>query len=396
MLALGAAVALPLLAAAEPGESLPSVSPADAEWWVAVAFILVQSTGLLWVKRSPRILLFAIALIPLVHAVAIPGETFSFTTVAVSFGVFWAALRERPGRLVSVLALVALLVAGSQVINEVRSGASFDLATVFTAILQAIAVIGIPLVIGLFFAARQEARDSRGKELLALEREHDALVQAAVSRERMAMSRELHDIAAHHMSGIALLSSAIYRQIDTDPEAAKLSSQQVRAQSTTVLDDLRRVIGLLREEGESTRSVETLAAVRELVEIRRSDGMGLSLTVLSAEHELGAGIGPLAQLIAYRMVQESLANVVTHAPGANCIVEIDDTNDDRLTVVVENDGAHAPDPGPGSGFGLVGMRERADLVAGELTYGATANGGWQVRLTLKRDAIIVDVAAVEA
>jgi signal transduction histidine kinase len=163
-----------------------------------------------------------------------------------------------------------------------------------------------------------------------------------------------------------------------------------------VLDDLRRVIGLLRDEAESSRSVETIAAVRELVESRRSAGAAVELVVLGGDREPGAGIGPLAQLVAYRMVQESLANAASHAPGARCLVEIDDRAPDRLTVMVRNDGAHAPDLGGGSGFGLVGMRERADLVDGDLHYGATDDGGWEVRLSLRRDAIIENVTEAPA
>jgi signal transduction histidine kinase len=396
VLAVGGALALPLLASAEPDEAIAVVSPVDVAWWVAVALILVQTAALLWAKRAPTGVLSAVAAIPLIHAFAIPGATFSLMTVAVSFGVVWAVLREPSRRLAALLPVVALLVAVAQVVNDVRGGAAFDLATVAAALLQAVAVVGIPLVIGLFLAARQDARLSRGNELLALKRERDALIQAAVSRERIAMSRELHDIAAHHMSGIALLASAIYRQVDLDPEAAKLSAQQVRAQSTTVLDDLRRVIGLLRDETESSRSVETLAALGELVELRRAAGVDVQFVLLSSHRELGAGIGPLAQLVAYRMVQESLANAAVHAPGARCVVEVDDRDSGSLAVLVTNDGSHAPDPGPGGGFGLVGMRERAELVDAELHYGATADGGWQVRLTLRRDAIIEGVTEASA
>jgi len=390
-LALGGAVALPFLAAANPGEDIPSVSPADGTWWIVVAFVVVQAAVLSLVGRSPRGVLVAVALVPVAHAIAVPGGTFSLTTVAVSFGVFWAVLREPMKRLSVVLPVVFLLVVGSQTLNDVRGGAALDLGTVGTAVLQAVAVAGIPVVIGLFAAARAEARTSRSNELLAIRRERDAVIQAAVSRERMAMSRELHDIAAHHMSGIALLASAIYRQVDADPEAAKLSAQQVREQSTTVLDDLRRVIGLLRDESESSRSVETLAAVGELVELRRSAGIDVQFESLTTDRELGAGVGPLAQLVAYRMVQEALANAAAHAPGANCVVEIDDREADHLQILVANDGAHAPDAGPGGGFGLVGMRERADLVGAEFSYGAVEGGGWEVRLTIPRDATIADL-----
>lgn len=73
------------------------------------------------------------------------------------------------------------------------------------------------------------------------------------------------------------------------------------------------------------------------------------------------------------------------APGANCLVEIDDSGTDHLRVVVTNDGQHAPDPGPGSGFELVGMREHTELVDAERSYGPTDEGGWCVMLTMRRE-----------
>ncbi len=378
VLAVGGALTLPDLAAAESGVVI-NLTPSDSAWWALVALIAVQVVALLWAGHAPRVVLTAVAIVPMLHAIIIPGATFSLVTVAVSFAVFWAVVRRPLRRLVVVLAAAVLLVAAAQSVNDIRDGAPFDFGTLAAAVLQALTVVGVALIIGLFFAARAEARVSRANEIAALKGERDALVQAAISKERVAMSRELHDIAAHHMSGIALLASAIYKQVDLDPEAAKVSAQQVRAQSTTVLDDLRRVIGLLRDEAEGTRLVETLASIEQL------QRLGVLMSVQKGDHELGHGIGPLAQLVAYRMVQESLANVATHAPGAHCEVEIDDSQAEQLTVTVTNDGQHAPDPGPGSGFGLVGMQERADLVDGELTYGATDDGGWRVQLTITRD-----------
>jgi signal transduction histidine kinase len=198
----------------------------------------------------------------------------------------------------------------------------------------------------------------------------------------MAMSRELHDIAAHHMSGIALMAAAMERQVDSDPGAAKLSARQVRAQSRAVLDDLRRLVGLLREEADATRPVESLDAVAALVENRRAAGAEIDLVVPAGDPEHGLGVGPLAQLVVHRMVQESLANAAAHAPGARCGVEIGEPHDGRLVVTVRNGAPSGPDPGPGSGFGLLGMAERAQLVGADLTHGATPDGGWEVRLTL--------------
>jgi signal transduction histidine kinase len=390
-LSIGGLLALPLLEAAELDESLGSVSPTGAAWWTVIALVLSQTVALLWARRSSLVVLSAVVLVPMMHAIFVPGATFSLTTVAVSFAVFWAAVRQPPRRLRVSLPVVVLVVAAAQAINDVGSGAALDIATSAAALVQGLGVVVISLVVGLFIAARNDARVSRDKEVLALKRERDALVQAAVSRERIAMSRELHDIAAHHISGIAIQASAIYRQVDVDPEAAKLAAHQIRAQSKTVLDDLRSVIGLLRDEAESSRSVETLAAVRELVELRRSAGTSVEFVQLTTDREVGSGVGPLGQLVAYRMVQEALANAAMHAPGANCRVEIDDRDPDRLSVLVSNDGAHAPDLGPGGGFGLVGMRERAELVGAEVRYGATEDGGWEVRLTIPKDATIEDL-----
>lgn len=388
-LAIGALLALPLLDPAEFDKSL--VPLGGAIWWTVIALILVQTAALLWARRMTLVVLSVVSLVALAHAIVVPGITFSLVTVAVSFAVFWVAFRQPPRRLRVALPVVVLVVAVAQAINDVRSGTVFDIATIATALVQSLAVVGVPLVIGLFFAARNDARTSRDKEVLALKRERDALVQAAVSRERMAMSRELHDIAAHHISGIAILASAIYRQVDVDPEAAKLSAQQVRAQSKSVLDDLRSVVGLLRDGAGSSRAVETLAAVSELVELRRKAGTQVEFVLLTSHRELGSGVGPLGQLVAYRMVQEALANAATHAPGANGRVEIDDRDPVSLSVLVSNDGAHAPDLGPGGGFGLVGMRERADLVGADLHYGATEGGGWEVRLSIPRDATTEDL-----
>jgi signal transduction histidine kinase len=281
-----------------------------------------------------------------------------------------------------VLVVTGLLLATGQCLNQVRAGEPDLGAAIAGGLVQGLVVVGLPLLFGLVVAAQRDTREARHHEVQALRREQDALLQVAVSRERMAMSREVHDIAAHHMSGIALMAAAMDRQIDSDPATAKRSARQVREQSRAVLDDLRRLVGLLREDAEATRSVEGLDALSALVENRRATGSEIDLVVPARSTEHGAGVGPLAQLVVYRTVQESLANAAVHAPGARCTVEIGDPRDGRLSVVVRNGVPAGPDPGPGGGFGLVGIAERAQLVGADLTYGPTPDGGWEVRLTL--------------
>ncbi len=414
VLALTGLLSIPLLAASDEDAVGPLPAAWSVGWWVVVVVLVAQAVALLWVRRAPRVAATTAAALPWLVAALAPSPLFGLTTGAVLVAVFAVALLPPLRRLVPVLALAAVLVAGAQTVNDVRSGASPLGPALGVALVQALGVVGVPLPVALTVAARREAREARDKEVRALQREHVALVDATVSRERAAMSRELHDIAAHHMSGIALMASAIVHQVDTDPAEAKRSAQQVRAQSTAVLDDLRRLVGLLREGAGAGRAVESLASVRDLVAARRAAGADVRLVVHGAghapdrdgapvgagpspsgagaeadadagTHEQGAGVGPLAQLVVYRMVQESLANAAVHAPGAPCVVEVDDRDDDRLVVVVRNARGHGVDPGPGGGFGLVGMHERAELVGGRLRYGPTPDGGWEVRLRVPRD-----------
>ena len=381
LVSIGMLLVLPAVAAADPEPGLlPRLG--GAGWWTVAAVLVLQALAVAWVGRFPTTVLPGLAALPLVLAWVVPGAAFSLTTVAELAGVFLAVVARPPRRLWETLAVTALLLATAHLLNEVRSGAPDVGTAVAAALLQALVVVGLPLLLGLVVAAQRDARDARHQEVQALRREQGALLQAAVSRQRVAMSRELHDIAAHHMSGIALMAAAIDRQIDSDPAAAKRSARLVREQSRAVLDDLRRLVGLLREDADATRPVETLDAVSALVETRRAAGSEIDLVVPAGRTEPGPGIGPLAQLVAYRMVQESLTNAAAHAPGARSAVEIGEPHDGRLTITVRNGAPAGPDAGPGSGFGLVGMAERAQLVGGDLTYGATPDGGWEVRLTL--------------
>ncbi|GGL75719.1 hypothetical protein GCM10009706_12670 [Curtobacterium citreum] len=267
-------------------------------------------------------------------------------------------------------------------------------------VLQALGAVGLPLVVALVVRSRREVRaarvaeadarsaeaDARAAEASASVREQDARVDAAVSRERAAMARELHDIAAHHLSGIALMSAVIDRQIDVDPPAAHEGVRQVREQSTAVLEDLRRLVGLLRDDSPAERTVETVAGVVDLVERARlrSD---VRLEVLPGDRPLADGVGPLAQLVTYRTVQEALSNAAVHAAGSMVTVTVDDRDDERLRVRVENSVPTAPSSGStaAGGNGLRGMRERADLVGARLQAGPTDGGGWVVTLELSRE-----------
>jgi len=402
LVAIGLMLALPPLDAADPdGTGTVYPTPGGAVWNLLALGLLAQSAVLLAARRAPRTTLVVVAAIPVLVAALAPSTLFGLTALPVVVAVVLATLRVPLARLwVPLAAAAALVVVGSGTSWAIGSGA-FRASTAQgitgsggQGVLQAVGAVGLPLVVALLVRSRREVRSARRAEATAVDREadardreHDARVEAAVSRERAAMARELHDIAAHHLSGIALMSAVIDRQIDTDPDGAHEGVRQVREQSTAVLEDLRRLVGLLRDDAPAERAVETVAGIVDLVERARTR-TAVDLDVRPGDHPLADGIGPLTQLAAYRTVQEALANVTLHAPGAACSVVLDDRDTDRLEIRVENGAATVPSVGtsPAGGNGIRGMRERADLVGARLQVGPTATGGWVVTLVVDREA----------
>lgn len=392
VLGVGSFVLLPLVSTGSDAERVPGLT--ETAWWVGAALVTLQAAFVLRWWSNPRLALMAVAPAAVVAGGVTLGDATNVTGFFVMVAAYLVAVAHPVRRTWPTLVAAGVLVA----LGGIAAGLRLDdpvLTTVGGPLLQATGTIGAPVLVGILVATRRESRAAREDEARALLRERDALLTAAVARERTAMARELHDIAAHHLSGIAVMSAAIGTQIDTDPEGAKEAAAQVRRQSVSVLHDLRSLVGLLRVgdedasgSGPTPTRIENLAGVAALANDFSSAATPVELTVLEApDRPLGEGIGPLAQLAAYRMVQESLANAARHAPGARCEVVVDDRDAARLVVTVRNGPPTRPPAVAvgSSGFGLVGMRERADLTGARLEHGPTSDGGWQVLLRIPRD-----------
>lgn len=368
------------------------VTPAFGQgtWWGALAVLTCQAAVLLGARRAPRGTLVGVAAAVPVLAALGAGDATSFGVLAVLVAAYTATVRVGGVRAAPVLGAAVALVGVGSALGNLVAGVRPGLAWT-TGLLQAVVSVGLPAAVGLFVLARREARAARADRLVALGREHDALVQVALSRERMAMARELHDIAAHHLTGIAVMSGVLERQIDVAPDDAKVAVRQVRAQSTAMLREMRGLVGLLRDPGAGSETpaarVETIAGIPALVDAAAGAGTDVRLTVRGGGGTLDArtpvAVGPLAQLAAYRTVQECLSNAARHAPGARCEVVVDLRDPAQVVLTVRNDAPpRAPGPQASGGFGLVGMRERAELTDARLAYGPTDDGGWLVTLTI--------------
>ncbi|GAA1704906.1 sensor histidine kinase [Streptomyces yatensis] len=236
---------------------------------------------------------------------------------------------------------------------------------------------------------REEAAAARLEaERVALLAELDR--REAVASERSRMARELHDMVANHLSAIAIHSSAALSL--KDPAATDDALGVIRENSVRGLAEMRRLIGLLRDPGDTAEpaAISTLDALDTLLEQARANARpGGQDIVLCDERPAGADPLPApVELAAYRIVQESLTNALKHAAPGRVDVTLAHRADGPLEVsVISPYGDRSGPRAPGSGTGLIGMRERVNLLGGTLDAGpVTGPRGmvWQVRAALPR------------
>ncbi|CAL9572856.1 sensor histidine kinase [Streptomyces sp. enrichment culture] len=245
------------------------------------------------------------------------------------------------------------------------------------------AVTFAPASTGLIVRNHREAADAAllRAEQTALLAEMDRA--QAVTAERARMARELHDMVANHLSAIAIHSTAAL-SLD-DRATTRQALGVIRENSVAGLAEMRRLIGILRDDGGDTEpaAAPTLDGLGTLVDGARANGLDVTLDASPGEN-LPAPV----ELAAYRIVQESLTNALKHGSKGAVRVRLD-RHDDALRIRVTSPYGDRDTPrAPGSGAGLVGMRERAALLHGTFEAGVVADPAspgdriWAVRATL--------------
>jgi signal transduction histidine kinase len=241
-------------------------------------------------------------------------------------------------------------------------------------------------VLGVYVRTRRAYLASMIERAETAERDRDTQARIAVDAERARMAREMHDIIAHSLSVMITLN---------DAAAAVATSGEVRSTVTQAsevgrqaLNEMQRLLGVLRSEiAPALQPQPDAAQLSDLAAIVRSAGLAVELAVTGDLTRLA----PSAQLAVYRIVQESLTNVLKHAHNAARVtVDIVHRND-RVSVRVANDGDHVvANDAVAPGHGLAGMRERAGLYGGRLEAGPVAGGGWVVDAELAiSDAVLL-------
>jgi signal transduction histidine kinase len=217
-----------------------------------------------------------------------------------------------------------------------------------------------------------------------LERTRAELARRAVAEERLRLARELHDVVAHAISVIAVQSGVGAHVAATQPEEAAKALAAIEVTSRAALIELRRLLGVLRQEGEPQGDLAPVPGLADLdallAEVAKA-GLGVRLRVEGTPAPLPAGV----DLSAYRIVQEALTNVVKHAGPARAQVTIG-YRDQEVTVEVTDDGRGVTVPtGDGRarvGHGPIGMRERVQVFGGDLETGPRSGGGFRVAARL--------------
>lgn len=322
-------------------------------WGLDLALGAVSLVAAHWRRRRP---------LPVGLAVMAMSSASVASVGAVVLVLVSAGTRRRWREIIVVS--VASLVAGSlfAFATESHRAAALLVASVFGWVLTA-ALVGW----GMYIGERRTTLATLKDRAERAERERDLQAEAARTAERTRIAREMHDVLAHRMSLIAMHAGALSYRDDLSNEEVCDAARLVQGSAHRALEELRQVLGALRPDA-GDAAVEapqpTLSDVEALVDEARAGGMKIALDrdadLTDVSDTTGRG--------AYRIVQEALTNARKHAPGARVTVMLTREGDD-LVVSVHNPLALGAGSGaPGSGLGLIGLRERAELLGGSLVH----------------------------
>ena len=387
-LAIAAAVTWFSLSTAASGYPRAGVRPFDA---VAVGLTAAVGAALAVRRRFPLAVMAACAVLVVVFEAR--GYWLSLNQLGLEIALFTvASLRGR--RWAAAAAIVAYpILMHSHVHEWVGLAVNTYLGTAVEVLF--IAVLG---------DGARKLRQNHG--LMAeysaqLQRKQRDREQRAVLLERIRIARELHDVTAHHLSVIAVQAGLARYVLESDKETADHALRTISEVGSEGLAELRRLISLLRPEDEGNgapaddRPAPGIGQLPILIERVGLSGTPSRYTVSGHKRTLPAGI----ELCVYRVVQESLTNVLKHAPGSSVDVRLEYAPEE-ISVVVTDTGPHGipaqrgrtarstaaqATEHSGSGVGLTGMRERASLYGGELSAGQLPDGGFEVSLRLPLD-----------
>jgi signal transduction histidine kinase len=361
-------------------------------WVPVIVSFLVQVLAALWTIRfgdfSPREALGILGLalvgpLALIGARRFPGPVVAVVSLAGALDLFVNA-HGGPPYVALAFAIVSAIVRGARVWAWASVGICW-IATVGAAVAMgreqwtpgriAGTTLGILIVFGIGEGIRSRRDRLAEYRRLTTERE-----QSEVQAERVRIARELHDVLAHSLSQINVQAGVGLHLMDRQPDKAAEALASIKETSKTALDEVRAVLGALRSEGSTDAPLvpePSLDRLPVLVAAIR----GVEVTLDDAIEHAPKPV----QLALFRIVQESLTNVTRHADATHATVRLwTEADAYRLEVTDDGTGPTAPASETG-GRGVLGMRERAELLGGHLSAGPAESGGFRVSATIPKE-----------
>lgn len=248
-----------------------------------------------------------------------------------------------------------------------------------------LSLVTVPVFLAPWLAGRivlryREAGERERQRVIALERRQAIEAERAVNEERLRIAREFHDVISHTLTVINVQSGVANHLLGETRNGAKDALGVIEDASRTALDDLRRMLGVLRNGAETVTFAPSpgIEDLDLLVSAHRATHGPVEITV---DHELSAAPASL-RLTVFRVVQEALTNIGRHARGSSASITIQSISDAVIVTIIDDGRGSSFTPGASGGFGLTGMRERVALFGGSLETGETRDGGFQVRASL--------------
>ena len=378
----------------------PPTGPAGERWPVSLALIVLGTVALVWRRRRPVEVLAVMVVLAVAHT-ALLGTISGFDVGAAL--ALYAVAAHRPtattwvafgGTAVVAGTAIWLWESGSAQVTVTDSGGTpvpvdelpTDQVRAFV-IASTLILLLLAVTIGISVRNRRLHLAAMLDRANALVRDRATQATMARAAERSRIAREMHDVVAHSLSVMIALADGAGAALDRSPDRARVALDELSDTGRTALADVRRVLGVLTEdEAPATgRAVEVATAPQPsstdldaLVQRFRSAGLPVRLTRSGPDLPTDAGL----RLTVYRIAQESLTNVLRHAPGTSRVdLAVTTTAAGVELEVLDHGPATEPgDPG-GAGRGLVGMRERVAVYGGTLTAGPWS-GGWRVHAVL--------------
>lgn len=397
-----AALALTLLGALTLSlvESFNGTMEGTQRWW-GYAIVAGVTLPLTWRRRWPVPVMLVTTVVFISGSYIDTMATALISTQVAYFASVFAAIawaRSRQSAAIAVVGLaltmlvwfvIDLTISSSyrEYVEQLNGAAGpFDALTAF--VLYSM-LLNVAFFAGAIYAGRASWRAALRREQLQTQaakiaEQSQQLARRAVVEERLRIARELHDVVAHHVSAIGIQAAAARKILTRDTDLAQEALRTVEQSSRQAVTETRQLLGVLRQEGPepSAFGAHGVRDLRSLVQEYVERGLAITLSLAIDDDVDLTHLPPALGLSVYRCAQESLANVLRHSTGREVSVVLRTVEEGPAKILeleVLDRGRHR-DGTAGTGFGLVGLRERVQMHGGTCEIGPRTPGpGWRVR-----------------